>query len=102
MRELRGNLFDYLEEHPDSTPEELAECFGAPETYAYNYILAMDDAKRQGMLRRSRWIIGCAVMGVILTLLIVAVGDAWMAYDNSRPLKPWKGSEVVAGDGTER
>ena len=98
QKELRGDLLDYTQEHPGATMGELTEHFGAPETFAYEYIIAMDDAKRQRLLRRSRWVIGCLLAGLILSVLLMVGAEMKIYYDNHRPLQLWEGSLIPDDD----
>lgn len=86
IAELGGSLHRYLEEHPDCTKEEVVAHFGAAETFGYGYIVAMDDGERKRLLNRARWIRSCLIAGVMICLLLLAAGQIWISYDNSRPL----------------
>ena len=41
--DLKNHLYDYIEENPDSSFEDIVHHFGEPDKFADEYILAMDD-----------------------------------------------------------
>lgn len=81
--ELEGNLLDFQERNPDCTIAEIIGHFGAPETFGYSYILAMEDGERRKMIRQSqrtkRIVLAVAIAGV----LTVAAEVIWFVHRNS-------------------
>lgn len=77
MPELEGNLLDFLDENPDSTIADVEEHFGAPETFGYAYILAMEDEERRRLVKQSRRV---KVVALAVTVVCVIAMAAWVAW----------------------
>lgn len=100
LEELRGNLLDYWEKNPEGTMDEVIEIFGAPETFAYNYILSMEDEKRQKLVRRSARIKIFSFVVLVLWLVILAIKVVGDVRENARSAGYYY-EEVVVYDNVE-
>lgn len=86
LAELRESVLGYVEEHPDCTMDDVVARFGVAEMVGYGYILEMDEKERKKLLDRAHWIRCCIIAGVVICILLIAGGAAWIHYDNSKPL----------------
>lgn len=73
LAELREDLVDYKEEHPDGTMDDVIARFGAPETFSYNYVLVMENEARQKMIKKSRRTKAVFLVVVLLWLIALTV-----------------------------
>ncbi len=83
MPVIKGNVLDYLEENPNCSMSDVNAQFGAPEKFASEYIMAMDDAEKCKILRTSKFIKRVVIIGVTVVVLIIAVTAAFIIIDNS-------------------
>ena len=95
ITELKNDLLDFLENHPDSTLENIYQHFGTPETFASEYILAMDNEQRQELINRSKWNKRCVLAGVILIVLIIFTAAVWIVHENSQDVAAYYREEII-------
>ena len=81
---LKSGIADYIEENPDSSIDDIIERFGKPETFAPEYIAAMDDNERIKAFRTAKIIKCSIIVGVALFILIVFVTAVCIIIENSR------------------
>ena len=72
LTDLESCLLDYPEDHPGSTYEELVNHLGAPEKFADELFLTMDEAARMKAIQKARWIKLCYIFTAAIILLITA------------------------------
>ena len=72
MTDLESCLWDYLEDHPDSTYEDLVNHLGAPEKFADGLILTMDATARRKAIQKTRWVKLCCIFTAAVILLIAS------------------------------
>ena len=72
MTDLESCLLDYLDDHPGSTYEDLVNHLGAPEKFADELILTMDEAARRKAIQKTRWAKLCCIFTAAVILLITA------------------------------
>lgn len=97
MEELESNLSDFLEQYPDSTITDIVEHFGSPEKFADEYILAMDESRRRGILRKSKWIKRMIFIAALLILLVITVTAVWIVHENSQDVTVYYTEETTNG-----
>ena len=74
MDDLKGNVFSYLEEHPEATAEAIRESFGSPAQIAASYLEELPTPELiQKLKLRNRILksIIAIICGVALILLLV-------------------------------
>lgn len=63
ITELRQNISEYVDEHPNCSIEDVINHFGTPEQFADEYILAMDETARKeaiqkaGLIKKGFWLL---------------------------------------------
>ena len=82
--ELQNNLYEFLENNPEHTMEDVLEHFGSPERFADEYLLAMDNYDRINAFRKTKWIRKMLCIGVATIVLIVAIATVWIVCENSQ------------------
>lgn len=95
ITELKSDLLDFLNDHPDSTLENIYQHFGTPETFASEYILAMDNEQRQKLIHRSKWNKRCVLAGAILIVLIIFTAAVWIVHENSQHVLLYYSEEII-------
>lgn len=82
--DLKNYLYDYIEENPDSSFEDIVHHFGEPDKFADEYILAMDDMTRKKLISRNKWIRRTVIIGVIAVFVIAVITAIWIITENSK------------------
>ncbi len=82
--DLKGHLFDYFDDNPDSTFEDITNHFGAPEKFADEYLLSMDETARKKTLQKNRWVKWSILAGITTIVLITAVTAVGMLIEISQ------------------
>lgn len=82
--DLKNYLYDYIEEKPDSSFEDIVHHFGEPDKFADEYILAMDDMTRKKLISRNKWIRRTVIIGVIAVFVIAVITAIWIITENSK------------------
>lgn len=72
ITDLENYLFDYLDDHPGSTLEDLVNHLGPPEKFADELILSMDETARRKAIQKARWVKWCCIFTAAAILLITA------------------------------
>ena len=82
--DLKNYLYDYIEENPDSSFDDIVHHFGEPDKFADEYILAMDDMTRKKLISKSKWIKRIVIIGVIAVFVIAVITAIWIITENSK------------------
>lgn len=80
MTDLESGLWDYLENHPDSTYEEFVNHLGPPEKFADELILTMDAAARRKAIQKTRWVKLCCIFTAAVILLFTSATFIWLIH----------------------
>lgn len=78
ITDLKSHLFDYFDDNPCSTYEDITNHLGSPEKFADEYLLSMDEPVRMKFIQKDRWIKWSCLTGVAAIVLIIAVTASWM------------------------
>lgn len=70
---LKAHLFDYLDDNPESTIEDIINHLGPPEKYADEYLLVMDETTRKKSIQKNKLIKYCILFGTIAILFSIAL-----------------------------
>lgn len=75
LKQLRCDLEEFLEEHPNAAEPELRKRFGQPESYATEYFAAMDAGRQRKVLadKKFRRKVLVTTVAAILAALIAAL-----------------------------
>ena len=84
IMELQNNLSDFLDGHPECTMDDVLSHFGTPEKFADEYILAMEVADRQKILRKTKLVKKGVCTGVAMVILIVMATAILIVHENSQ------------------
>ena len=84
MDDLIDHLCDYLDENPDSSFDNIVKHFGAPEKFADEYILALDEDTRKKLMSKTRWIKKGIIIGIAVIILMAIVTATWIIIENSQ------------------
>ena len=84
MTDLENHLFDYLNDNPDSTLEDVVDHLGPPEKFADEHLLAMDETARRKAIQKARWVKWSCLLGVAAIVLIIAVTAVGMLHEISQ------------------
>ena len=84
VADLKNHLEDYFDDKPSGTLEDIINHMGAPEKFADEYLMAMDEPARQKTIQKSRWLKQICLIGVASIVLIFAVTAAWMLIEISQ------------------
>lgn len=79
MTDLENYLFDYLDDHPGNTLEDLINHLGPPEKFADEFILSMDETARRKSIRKTRWVKWCCIFTAAI-LLIASATSIWLIH----------------------
>ncbi len=74
--ELRSNLSDFLDAHPEYTMEDVRAHFGVPEKFADEYLLTLDESTRQKYIHSAKFIKWSCIsvsVAIILILMVTAL-----------------------------
>ncbi len=95
LARLDGAVSAYLEDHPQATPAELAEGFGAPEVCAAS-LLAECDPQTVARLRRSRRVrIRVLTAALVLLAVLALLGVAYTLHQGYWSLESGAASGVA-------
>lgn len=97
MKELEGSLYDFFEQRPDGTTADIIQHFGSPESFADEYILAMDETTRQGVLHKSKWVKRIVFIAVLIIVLVVGAAAACIIRENSQHVGRYYMEETTNG-----
>ncbi len=75
ITDLESHLSDYLDDNPNSTLEDVINYVGPPEKIADECLLAMDEAARQRILNKTKWI----KRGILIVSCIIVLTTACTA-----------------------
>ncbi len=84
INDLKNHLFDYFDDNPCSTFEDITNHFGAPEKFADEYLLAMDKDARKKAIQKTKWVKWSFLVGVTAIVFIIAVTAVWMLIEISQ------------------
>lgn len=84
IADLRSHLFDYFEDNPGTTFEDITNHLGPPEKFADEYLLVMDETARKKAIQKNRWVKWSVLTGVAAIVLIIAVTAVWMLVEVSQ------------------
>lgn len=82
--DLDNSIRDFLDENPDSSIEDIENVFGTAESFADEYILAMDVTERNKTLLKAKWIKHTILLLSVIIVLIILVTAVWVIIENSR------------------
>lgn len=82
--DLKSHLYDYIDENPNASFDDIVEHFGLPEKFSDEYILAMEDDTRKKLISKNKWIKMAFLIGVTIFVIIVAVTSIWIIIENSQ------------------
>lgn len=82
--DLKNHLFDYFDDNPGSTLEDIINHLGPPEKFADEYLLLMDEPIRRKFIQKDRWIKWSCLTGVAAIVLIAAVTAFGILYEVSQ------------------
>lgn len=74
MEQLRENVEDYLDHHPEADFQQFLEHFGDPKTIAGSYVDAQNTEEILTALRIRRRVVGIVAVVAVLVLLVWIVG----------------------------
>lgn len=97
ITDLKSHLFDYLDDNPDSTLEDIINHLGAPEKFADEYLLVMDETTRKKAIRKAKWIKYSILSGIASIVLIIAVTAVMMLIKISQ-IRVYYYNEYVTED----
>ena len=69
--ELRSNLSDFLDAHPEYTMEDVRAHFGVPEKFADEYLLTLDESTRQKYIHSAKFIKWSCISVSVAIILIM-------------------------------
>lgn len=78
ISDLQNHLFDYLDDNPGSTLEDIKNHLGLPEKFADEYLLVMDETTRKKAIHKTKWIKYGILSGIVSIVLIIAVTAVMM------------------------
>ena len=87
LRDLRQQLEEYRDEHPDETSPE--ERFGTPQQVAAGYVDDMDTTELLQALRYRRRVITAVVSGILAALAVLTAALCMQLYDYHRAIRGW-------------
>ena len=101
LNDLRCDLEEYVERHPEATEDQLIEKFGKPESYAKAYLSTLDDDEfltqvKIGSFRKKLWIILAAAIAVAVAATLIG-----MILHNNQHMGQYYTESVVTTDTLE-
>ena len=84
IADLRSHLFDYFEDHPAATYEDITNHLGPPNKFADEYLLAMDETARKKAIQKTGWVKWSVLTGIATIVLIIAVTAVGMLIEISQ------------------
>lgn len=81
--ELRSNLSDFLDAHPEYTMEDVRAHFGAPEKFADEYLLTLDENTREKYIHRTKFIKWSCLFVSLAIVLVIAVTALMLLHEVS-------------------
>lgn len=84
LSKFRQVVYDYIEENPDCTYDDIAEHFESPADVAYNYISSMDQEEILNRLSTASTVKKAVaiIVSAVIIALIVAVISEWVMLFN--------------------
>ena len=79
---LQNSVVCYVENHSDTTFEQLISHFGTPESVSEEYIATVDHDELQKAIRKSKFIKRVVLIGVAAILLAILVTSAVVIIRN--------------------
>lgn len=73
ISDLKNYLFDYLDDNPGSTLEDIKNNLGPPEKFADEYFLVMEETTRKKTICKAKWVKYSILFGIASIVLIIAV-----------------------------
>lgn len=84
VADLKSHLFDYFDDNPGSTYEDITNHLGPPEKFADEYLLVMEETTRKKAIQKNRWVKWSVLTGVAAIVLIIAVTAVWILVEVSQ------------------
>lgn len=84
ITDLKSHLFDYFDDNPGSTFEDIKNHLGPPEKFADEYLLSMDEPVRKKFIQKDSWIKWSCLVGIVSIVLIIMVTAVWMLLEISQ------------------
>ena len=97
LKQLRCDLEEFLEEHPNAAEPELRKRFGQPEFYATEYFAAMDAGRQRKVLADKKFRRKVLVTTVAAILAVVIGLALWIGIRNSQSAADYFVMEVIEG-----
>lgn len=97
LQKLRGDLEEFMEEHPNTPESELRKHFGEPEAYILEYTATMEPQEKKQFItdrsfKRKLWVTVVAV-----TLAVVVALALWIGMRNGRTAADYSIGETIDG-----
>ncbi len=84
ISDLKNHLFDYFDDNPGSTLEDIKNHLGPPERFTDEYLLVMDETTRKKAICKAKWIKYSILSGIASIVLIIAVTAVMMLVEISQ------------------
>lgn len=98
LKQLRCDLEEFLEEHPNAAEPELRKRFGQPESYATEYFAAMDAGRQRKVLAHKKFRRKVLVTTVAAILAVVIGLALWIGIRNSREAGDYCIANIIEGN----
>lgn len=82
LRDLRGNIHDYIAEHPNATLPEIRSIFGSPGVIAENILQSVDFTITKTVVSSQKWCRRILTVAVCILVAGVLVLGAIFVADN--------------------
>ncbi len=86
VADLKSHLFDYFDDNPGSTYEDITNHLGPPEKFADEYLLVMEETTRKKAIQKNRWVKWSVLTGVVTIVLIIVVTAVWILVEVSQKI----------------
>ena len=97
LKQLRCDLEEFLEEHPNAAEPELRKRFGQPESYATEYFAAIDAGRQRKVLADKKFRRKVLVTTVAAILAVVIGLALWIGIRNSREAGDYHLVNIIEG-----
>lgn len=97
LKQLRYDLEEFMEEHPNTSELELRKHFGQPEDYATEYFAAMDADHQRKALADKRYRRKVLVTIAAMVLAVVIGLALWIGIRNSREAGDYHLVNIIEG-----
>ena len=84
LRDFRGNIDAYIEEHPNATLPELKSIFGSPEAIAESFLQSDEFATTKEVVSSKKWIIRTLLAAACILVVGTLILGTIFVVDNYR------------------